>query len=426
MELLKGPFTRNPLADDCAAFPRAASVFIVALVEPTSGRRLDPPGAHDQYSWPVCEILERNRMALSILGIGTAVPSDCVSQEKSLQVAKKLVGNNTELADMLGRLYPATRIAQRHSAIDPKWATAILSNGPASSRVIDKLCEGGGPSTAIRLKLIEEAAGELAEEAACRALSESGYSPDDVTHLITVSSTVGTSPGLDIELIQRLGLRDSVARTNVGMMMCQASLNGLRVANSFATADRSAVILMVVLEICSVHYDLDPQPKKLVSNAIFGDGAAALVGTSSISTDWSVERSGGFLLRSARDGLRVAFGDHGLDIQLSTRVPGIIEQHLRQLVDDWLDEVGLAANDIQSWAVHPGGPKILEAAAAALDLQDDLLAASWDILERYGNMSSPTVLFILEKLRRDNAPLPCVAIGFGPGMTVEMALIRPR
>jgi len=365
-------------------------------------------------------------MALSLLGMGTAVPKDFVSQEQSLEIARKLVGSDPSLHEMLERLYPKTQIARRHIGVAPKLVSTILDRGAISSRLATRLREDGNPTTVARLENASEVANSLAEEAARQALAESGRTADEVTHLITVSSTVGSAPGVDTELIQRLGLPCTVERTNVGMMMCSAAINGLRIANSFATADPSAVVLMCVWEICSVHYDLDPQPKKLVSNAIFADGAAALVGIGDSNLDWRVETSGGCLVHSSRDNLRVAIGDHGLDIRLSSKVPGLIEEHLRPLVDKWLAESGLKTHDIRSWAVHPGGPKILQATAGALDLADQDLAASWEVLERYGNMSSPTVLFVLEKLRREEAPLPCVAIAYGPGMTVELALIRPE
>ncbi|MEK6248311.1 MAG: type III polyketide synthase, partial [Planctomycetales bacterium] len=370
-------------------------------------------------------LITSSQMGLSITGIGTAVPGDSISQQDSLEIAQRLVGDDPEQREMLKKLYPNTRIAQRYSVVDSKLVSAVLGNGPVALQVVKKLCADGGPSTVARLQVAEDAAGALAEEAAKQALREAGCDPQEVTHLITASSTVGTAPGFDAELIRRLGLPETVARTNIGMMMCQAALSGLRVANSFATADPSAVILMCVLEICSAHYDLDPQPKKLVSNAIFADGAAALVGTGSPADDWQVDRSGGCLLGKTSGSLRVAFGDHGLDIRLTTKVPRIIEQHLRSLIDSWLGESGLDTTQIKSWAVHPGGPRILEATARALQLSDHDLAASWSILEQFGNMSSPTVLFILDKLRRENAPLPCVAIAFGPGMTVELTLLQP-
>jgi predicted naringenin-chalcone synthase len=115
-------------------------------------------------------------------------------------------------------------------------------------------------------------------------------------------------------------------------------------------------------------------------------------------------------------------GDHGFEMTLSRRVPGLIARHLRPWLESWLGDNGLSLADVRSWAVHPGGPKIVAAVGESLELAPDALAASRGVFADYGNMSSPTVLFVLDRLRRQNAPRPCVALGFGPGLVAEAAL----
>lgn len=362
-------------------------------------------------------------MPLSILGMGTALPETTISQDEALQFARLLVEDYPELVDTLERLYPRTTIKQRHVIHKPDFLKSLISDPDVAEEAVELLKSNGGPGTSRRLKMVEKAAGPLSEEAARKALEEAGLQPEDVTHLVTVSSTVGSAPGFDTSLIQRLGLSPHVHRTNIGLMMCQAAMNGLRVSNAFASSESDAVVLMVSLEICSAHYDLQPLPKKLVTNAIFSDGAAAIVGTSQPTSDWQVDLSCGYLLHDERDNLRVAFGDQGLDIRLSTKVPLLIEEKLGSWVKNWLRQSGLQLSEIQSWAIHPGGPKVLEAAANSLGLNRSDLEDSWDVLSNVGNMSSPTVLFILDKLRKRKAALPCVAIAFGPGLTIEASLI---
>ena len=362
-------------------------------------------------------------MPLSILGMGTALPETKVTQEQALHIARQLVNNDPDLTDTLERLYPKTTIQHRHVVVDQMLLNSLLDKSEESGRVAEIIRNNGGPGTAKRLKVVEKAAGPLAERAARQALEEAGIAPEEVTHLVTVSSTVGSAPGFDTSLIQRMGLSPQVHRTNVGLMMCQAALNGLRVANAYASSETDAVVLMVSLEICSAHYDFNPMPKKLVTNAIFSDGAAALVGTSQKTSDWTIDSSGGYLLHDERDNLRVGFSDQGLDIRLSTKVPALIEERLGKWIDQWLSKSGLTRQDIKSWAIHPGGPKILEAAATSLGITNTDLSDSWNVLADVGNMSSPTVLFVLDRLRKSAAELPCVAIAFGPGLTIEATLI---
>lgn len=355
--------------------------------------------------------------------MGTAVPATKVTQEEALQIARLISDDYPELCESLDRIYPKTCIRERYVIQHPALVKSLLADGTAASRVKDRLQANGGPSTTERLKAIDEAAGPMAESASRRALADAGMDAARVTHLVTASSTSSSAPGLDTVLVERLGLSPSVHRTNIGMMMCHAALNGLRVASAFALSDPSAVVLLCALEVCSAHYDLQPLPKKLVTNAIFADGAAAVVGTGGPAGAWEIDSCGGVLLNSERDGLKVAFGEQGLDIQLSTRVPALIERNLRPWVANWLQSQGLSIGDVKSWAVHPGGPKVLQAAAGALGLDDRALEDSWNVLADHGNMSSPTILFILERLRRQQCALPCVAIAFGPGLAIECSLI---
>src|SRR5262249_31316679 len=130
------------------------------------------------------------------------------------------------------------------------------------------------------------------------------------------------------------------------------------------------------------------------------------------------------LLPDCEQAMRWSVGDHGFEMSLTTKVPRLIEAHLRPWLEPWLARQGLAIGDVPSWAVHPRGPRILEAVASTLRLAPQQMEESWEVLAQYGNMSSPTILFILERMRRRQAPRPCVALGFGPGLVVEAMLFR--
>jgi predicted naringenin-chalcone synthase len=254
-------------------------------------------------------------------------------------------------------------------------------------------------------------------------MAESGFEPASITHLVTVSCTGFLAPGIDFALIHGLGLRPTLERTHVGFMGCHGALNGLRVANAFASASPETRVLVCAVELCSLHYYYGSEPDKLVANAIFADGAAAVVG-SRAESPWSLTASGSCLIPDSAPDMGWTVGDHGFEMSLSRRVPGLIAKHIRPWMESWLGDNGLSLDDVRSWAIHPGGPKILAAAGEGLGLPAEALAVSQDVYAAHGNMSSPTVLFILGRLRQLDAARPCVALGFGPGLVAEAALFQ--
>ena len=265
-----------------------------------------------------------------------------------------------------------------------------------------------------------------------------------MTHLVTVSCTGFVSPGVDAAIVEGLNLRRDVERTNVGFMGCHGALNGVRVASAFAEAAPDAVPLVCAVELCTLHFAYGWDPDMLVANALFSDGAAALVGLPAgrraegaraprggpasggqddAAAPWRVSATGTHLMADSADAMTWRVGDHGFRMTLSARVPELIETRLRPWLVGWLAEQGLGLTDVRSWAVHPGGPRILSAAESALDLSRESTAVSRSVLRECGNMSSATILFILEQMRMERAPRPCVALAFGPGLAVEATLL---
>jgi predicted naringenin-chalcone synthase len=174
-----------------------------------------------------------------------------------------------------------------------------------------------------------------------------------------------------------------------------------------------------------VHYHYRWSPKQLVSNALFADGAAALIGVPAAAAPpdaWQAASSAACLFPDSEYAMTWSIGDHGFEMTLSTRVPDLLARHLRPWLTEWLAECGLRLDEVASWAIHPGGPRILSAVEKGLDLDPAATAVSRAVLAECGNMSSPTILFLLQRLRASRAPLPCVALGFGPGLATEAAL----
>jgi alpha-pyrone synthase len=197
------------------------------------------------------------------------------------------------------------------------------------------------------------------------------------------------------------------------------------VASAFAGADAAAHILLCAVELCSLHYHYGKDPQGLVANALFADGAAAVVGTAAeVAGGWRVAATASCLLPHSTDAMGWTIGDHGFVMSLSRRVPALIATHLRPWLEGWLQQQGIDLAAVGSWAVHPGGPRILDAVERSLGLPSSALAISREVFAGHGNMSSPTVLFILDRLRAVDAPRPCVALAFGPGLVAETALLR--
>jgi alpha-pyrone synthase len=363
-------------------------------------------------------------MSFAILGHGEATPETVVDQKTASGIAAALCCRTPEHRTWLPLMYEHSGVRTRHNQYEPALVRDLIEGTRTSQSIF--LPDGdddSGPTTAERNAIYAEKAPQLAIDAARAAIRDGDVDPAQITHIVTVSCTGFFAPGVDRALISGLRLRPTVERTHVGFMGCHGALNGLRVANALTTANPSAVVLVAAVELCSLHYHYGWDPEKMIANALFADGAAAVVGSSSGPTDaWRLAANGSMLLPDSADAMTWTIGDHGFGMTLSKRVPQLIAKHLRPWLEAWLGTYGLRLADIGSWAIHPGGPKILEAVESALGLPAESTAVARDVFAEFGNMSSPTVLFIIDRLRRAGAPRPCVALGFGPGLTAEAAL----
>ena len=183
---------------------------------------------------------------------------------------------------------------------------------------------------------------------------------------------------------------------------------------------------MCAIELCTLHLQYTSDAQQMVANALFADGAAAVVAgaASADDTGWRLVDQASVVLPETADLMAWHIRDHGFEMQLSPRVPDVIREHLRPWLTAWLRRHGLDISQIRSWAVHPGGPRILTATADAAGFDRAMLEPSEHVLANYGNMSSPTLLFIVQHLRQCHEPRPAVLLAFGPGLTIEAGLIR--
>ncbi len=367
-------------------------------------------------------------MSLTILGIGTALPVAVCNQDEALFVAQAVCSGTEEQVTWLPNMYQHTGIDQRHLCLGRALVDDLIHGTRDSQSVfLPKFsADDAGPTTHERMKIYREKAPRLAVEAAAEALDCAGVPTEQITHLVSVSCSGFGAPGWDIELVKHMDLSPRIQRTHVGFMGCHGALNGLRVARAFVDADPSAKVLLCATELCTLHYHYQWDPQKFIANAIFADGSAAAVCVPGVSAmrPWRLTASASYLVPHTENAMTWNVGDHGFVMTLAKKVPDIICKNLRAFVEPWLAEHGLAIADVASWAIHPGGPRILEAAGEALGLSADLLRPAREVFAAHGNMSSPTVLFILDHLQKQGGKPPCVAIGFGPGLNVEAALFH--
>lgn len=299
--------------------------------------------------------------------------------------------------------------------------------------------------TDARMRRYAAEAAPLGKEAVGRALERAGLAADELGLFAVVSCTGYATPGVDVTLARDLGLAAHVQRLLVGHMGCYAALPGLGAAADFVRArGRPAAVLCV--ELPSLHVQ-PPKPgplsrtdlEQVVAHSLFGDAAAAAVVTPGGGSARPAEPAGrgdpsaaALSVVSVTARTDAAASDHmtwdvtdlGFRMGLSPRVPEVLERHVRDAVTALLAEHGLAVDDVAAWAVHPGGPRILEVVADRLGLDDGALAVSYDVLREYGNCSSATVLLVLERLAPAVRPgEPVVALAFGPGLTLYAVLL---
>lgn len=364
-------------------------------------------------------------MAVWIHQIETEVPDTSYSQSYASQKMQEWTGGEREKR-LIRALYRKSGIDQRHSVItdfDSESEAAFLQRG-ANGKLLE-------PGTARRNDIFRAAAGPLVTAAARRVIENC---PDiaihDITHVITVSCTGFYNPGPDYQLVTELGLPDATQRYHLGFMGCYAAFPALRMANQFCVADPAAVVLVVSLELCSLHLQLGGGEDSMLANSLFADGvAAALISARTPEAGQYGLEMGPFhsaLIPSGKEDMAWSIGDKGFDIALSSYVPKIIGANVGSILENLLPTVNTRPSEIDIWAVHPGGKAIVEKVQQSLDLAPEQVSAAIQTLKDYGNMSSATILFVLKRILQQPAEArqKICAMAFGPGLTVEMALLE--
>jgi predicted naringenin-chalcone synthase len=359
-----------------------------------------------------------------ILKIATAVPDYCYPQETLMSVYR----NSTD--DEVARrkikiLATKSGISTRYSALKDYGEAVEDFTFFEKNRYLLPT-----PSLSSRMAIYRPEALKLSLKA-IQNLPNFEQEKDAITHIITVTCTGLFAPGLDIELLQILDLQPTTHRSSVNFLGCNAAIIALKQAHDICESQPNAKVLVVCTELCTLHFQTSYSDDYLLSNLLFADGSAAiLVGGKPSEGPLSIESKKGqksveitqfnsFCIPDSRNEMAWQLSETGFIMNLTSYVADLIKANIKKM----LDNIGFDKNDIDAWAIHPGGKKIVENFGAAMTLSSENLKESYEILNNYGNMSSPTVLFVLKQILENNADNPdckkIFAAAFGPGLTVE-------
>lgn len=354
-----------------------------------------------------------------ITSLATAVPAHRISNDE----ASKFMLNVLPLNEMESR-----KVKAIYRASGNQYRYSVVQDFTLQSDQFEFFSANGtstDPMVGQRMHRYRKEALPLALQAIANMKRD--HLNKEITHLVTVSCTGMYAPGLDIDIVQALSLSGNVHRTCINFMGCYAAINAMKTADQIVSADRDAKVLVVCVELCSLHFQKKTDDDSLLSNALFGDGAAAMVveAQAKEALALGMESFQCELLPEGSSDMAWHIGDQAFEMRLSAYVPQLIQSGLDKL---WSQAHRGREAQASFYAIHPGGKRILEALEKSLGLSKEDHRFSYDILRRYGNMSSPTVLFVLkaiwDELKTADAEKRIMAMAFGPGLTVEMARLK--
>jgi predicted naringenin-chalcone synthase len=352
-------------------------------------------------------------MNSSIVSIGLANPGSPIDQSTIadfMQVAHQLDENE---ARKLNFLYKKSGITSRHSVLDDFEKRSFLDYSffPKSEKLEPF------PGTKARMELFQQHAGTLCEAAVRDCLKDTEVKLKDITHLILVSCTGMVAPGIELELMQRMEMSNTVERYCIHFMGCYAAFSGLKLADKIVRAEAEAKVLLVSVELCTIHFQKEYTEDNLLANSLFADGAAAALVVNS-AKGLKLKSYLSQVLWKGENDMAWGIGDFGFEMRLSKYIPSLLDEGIQSLKEVFEKKFNLST--IKNFAIHPGGKQILQKVQQAFGISEDKNRHSLGVLKNFGNMSSATILFVLQRfLLDDEITGDILALGFGPGLTLE-------
>jgi len=287
------------------------------------------------------------------------------------------------------------------------------------------------PSLELRMAWYHKYAAALSVDA-IRECLDGRLTSRAVTHLITVSCTGMSAPGLDLQVMELMDMPRNMYRTSVNFMGCYAAIHALKMADAICKTEPGAHVLIVCTELCTLHFQKEPTADNIASGLLFADGAAAALVTHDDNDQkgWHIDSFYAEIVAKGKRDMAWELSGNGFLMTLSSYVPDLIAEDFEALTGRALQQAGKTKNSIAHWCIHPGGKRILEEVEKTLQLPQGDLKHSYDVLSSFGNMSSPTILFVLKEILRRHSPAARDSNGifgaaFGPGLTMETFLLSP-
>lgn len=358
-------------------------------------------------------ILKEDNYPMRIIGTATAYPPHRFSQQEIVEALKDFWGENFDKSSLLERLHNRTGVDNRYFSRPLDEYRALDTWGKANDVWI-------------------EVAEELGERAIDCALKCAGLTRERINAIFFVSVTGVCSPSIDARLVNRMGLSRNIKRTPIFGLGCVAGAAGLARAADYVRAYPDQVAVLLAVELCSLTWQRDDfSVASLISAGLFGDGAAAVLvaGENVPLPGPRIVASHQVFYPNTHDVMGWKISEKGFNIVLSPDVPTVVRENLGRDVDGFLAQQGLTREDIGSWIMHTGGPKVLEATADALNLKDGELDVSWEALRSVGNLSSASVLVVLDEVMKHQRPAPgtrSILAAMGPGFCAEILLLEWR
>lgn len=342
-----------------------------------------------------------------------------ISMEDLGEYVSKTYGPQTISSRKFGFLVREKSIAFKNSVIPD------FMHEYADTKLFTK--ENPNPSTSDRMKIFREESIKISTTVCKMALEKANISPKEVTHIITVTCTGLSAPGLEIQLTQTLSLHTEVVKYSINFMGCYAAFHAIRLADTIVKSSPESKILIVCTELCSLHYRFDESDDNILSTYLFSDGCAAAIVSGKGHNQAALEildtQSNIFL--EGQNDMAWYIGNNGFEMLLNKNIPIYLRENLSQIYTNLLLKNNIGKEEVGKYAIHPGGKNILKAFEHAIGIKGEELTESYQVLSEFGNMSSATVLFVLEKmLYGEPQKYVIYSAAFGPGLTVESALFK--
>ncbi len=350
----------------------------------------------------------------NIISIGTAVPQHRHRQSDILHFMQRAYKLDETDSRKLAFLYRHSEIVDRYSVLPDfslsqnEWA---FISPDAKNRSLD-----------CRMKLFDQYAPGLSVESIHNCI-DGFIEPKQITHLITVSCTGMSAPGLDLQIAELLQLPADVFRTSVNFMGCYAAIHALKIAKMICDSEPKANVVVVCTELCTLHFQQNYSLDNAASSLLFSDGSAAVLVSNNLVSQNALRLKSFYseIATKGKEDMSWQLSTEGFLMKLSSYIPQLIEEDIAGLVDRALQKGNNTIDEISHWCIHPGGKKIVDVIQSKLGLTPDALSTSRKVLAEYGNMSSPTILFVLKEIMKPlaNTKANVFGVAFGPGLTME-------